>query len=193
MYALFPEPARDYLTMHQEGAESAVFLMGEEFDTMKEDAEVDVTQIRELIKIVELSDVGEVTVEEAGMKVTVRKGGVSVTTADATIAPSPSADDGTAAGGEVSAAAVTEQTERPGTWKPVSSPMVGTFYRRPSPDQDPYVDAGSRIDAETVVCIVEAMKVNNEIKAEMSGEVIEVLVEDGQPVEFDQPLFRVKS
>ena len=79
----------------------------------------------------------------------------------------------------------------PGT-KDLPSPMVGTFYRRPSPDADPYVDAGDRIDGETVVCIIEAMKVNNEIKAEMSGEIVEVLVEDGQPVEFGEPLFRVK-
>ena len=80
----------------------------------------------------------------------------------------------------------------PGT-KEICSPMVGTFYRRPSPDEDPYVKVGDNIDGETVVCIVEAMKVNNEIKAEMSGEVVEVLVEDGQPVEFDQPLFRIKT
>lgn len=79
----------------------------------------------------------------------------------------------------------------PGT-KDLPSPMVGTFYRRPSPDSEPYVAAGDRIDGETVVCIIEAMKVNNEIKAEMSGEVLEVLVQDGQPVEFGEPLFRVK-
>ena len=70
--------------------------------------------------------------------------------------------------------------------------MVGTFYRRPNPDSDPYVDVGSAVEEETVVCIVEAMKVNNEIKAELQGDVVDVLVEDGQPVEFDQPLFRVK-
>lgn len=80
----------------------------------------------------------------------------------------------------------------PGT-KDICSPMVGTFYRRPSPDDDPYVKVGDNIDSDTVVCIVEAMKVNNEIKAEMSGEVVEILVEDGQPVEFDQPLFRIKA
>jgi len=70
--------------------------------------------------------------------------------------------------------------------------MVGTFYRRPSPDAGPYVDVGDAVGEETVVCIVEAMKVNNEIKAELSGEIVAVLVEDGQPVEYDQPLFRVR-
>jgi acetyl-CoA carboxylase biotin carboxyl carrier protein len=70
--------------------------------------------------------------------------------------------------------------------------MVGTFYRRPSPDADPYVGVGDTVGESTVVCIVEAMKVNNEIKAELRGEIVQVLVEDGHPVEYDQPLFRVK-
>ena len=70
--------------------------------------------------------------------------------------------------------------------------MVGTFYRRPSPDADPYVKVGASVDEDTVVCIVEAMKVNNEIKAEIDGDIVEILVEDGHPVEFDQPLFRVR-
>jgi acetyl-CoA carboxylase biotin carboxyl carrier protein len=70
--------------------------------------------------------------------------------------------------------------------------MVGTFYRRPSPDSPPYVDIGSAVSAESVVCIIEAMKVNNEIKAEFAGEIVAVLAEDGEPVEFDQPLFRVR-
>ncbi len=76
--------------------------------------------------------------------------------------------------------------------KDICSPMVGTFYRKPNPDADPYVAEGDAIDEETIVCIVEAMKVNNEIKAELDGEIAEVLVEDGQPVEYGQPLFRVR-
>lgn len=77
--------------------------------------------------------------------------------------------------------------------KEIRSPMVGTFYRRPSPDSDAYVEMGSNVDESTVVCIIEAMKVNNEIKAEIEAEILEILVEDGQPVEFDQPLFRVRT
>ncbi len=76
--------------------------------------------------------------------------------------------------------------------KEIRSPMVGTFYRRPSPDSDAYVEIGANVDDETIVCIVEAMKVNNEIKAELDGEIVEILAEDGHPVEFDQPLFRVR-
>ena len=74
----------------------------------------------------------------------------------------------------------------------IKSPMIGTFYRKPSPESESYVEVGDTVTADTVVCIVEAMKVMNEIKAEMSGVVTEILVEDSRPVEFGQPLFRVR-
>jgi acetyl-CoA carboxylase biotin carboxyl carrier protein len=76
--------------------------------------------------------------------------------------------------------------------KEIKSPMVGTFYRAPAPSAPPYVEVGSTIDEDTVICIIEAMKLMNEIKAEMRGRVVEVLVENGQPVEFNQPLFLVE-
>jgi acetyl-CoA carboxylase biotin carboxyl carrier protein len=75
----------------------------------------------------------------------------------------------------------------------VKSPMIGTFYRKPSPDADSYVEVGSTVEPDTVVCIIEAMKVMNEIKAEVKGTIVEVLVEDGKPVEYGQALFRVKA
>jgi acetyl-CoA carboxylase biotin carboxyl carrier protein len=77
-------------------------------------------------------------------------------------------------------------------YKEVVSPMVGTFYRAPSPDSAPYVQEGQEINRDSVVCIIEAMKVMNEIKAEVQGVIAEVLVENGTPVQFGQPLFRVK-
>jgi acetyl-CoA carboxylase biotin carboxyl carrier protein len=76
--------------------------------------------------------------------------------------------------------------------KEIASPMVGTFYRAPSPDSTPYVQEGQHITGETVVCIIEAMKVMNEIKAEVEGVITEVLVQSGTAVQFGQPLFRVK-
>ncbi len=75
----------------------------------------------------------------------------------------------------------------------ITSPIVGTFYRAPGPDKPPYVSEGASVSAESVVCIVEAMKLMNEIQAETSGTIVKVYVEDGQPVEFGQPLFGVKS
>ena len=74
----------------------------------------------------------------------------------------------------------------------VKSPMIGTFYRKPSPDADSFVEVGSVVEPETVVCIIEAMKVMNEIKAEVKGTVAEVLLEDGKPVEYGQALFRIE-
>ncbi|MGB0333137.1 MAG: acetyl-CoA carboxylase biotin carboxyl carrier protein, partial [Planctomycetota bacterium] len=75
----------------------------------------------------------------------------------------------------------------------ITSPMIGTFYASPSPDADPFTAVGDRVGDESVVCIIEAMKVMNEIKAECSGEIVEILVENGEPVEYGQPLFLVKT
>jgi len=75
----------------------------------------------------------------------------------------------------------------------LKSPMVGTFYRAPSPDADPFVDAGSPVAEDTVICIIEAMKVMNEIRAEMKGVIHKVLVENGEPVQFGQPLFVIRK
>ncbi|RME96103.1 MAG: acetyl-CoA carboxylase biotin carboxyl carrier protein, partial [Verrucomicrobia bacterium] len=74
----------------------------------------------------------------------------------------------------------------------IKSPMIGTFYRAPAPDASPYVEVGSEVTPETVVCIIEAMKVMNEIKAETHGVITEVLAENGKPVEFGQPLFKIR-
>jgi len=80
----------------------------------------------------------------------------------------------------------------PSTLPSINSPMVGTFYSSPAPDAPVYVEVGTVVNSETVVCIIEAMKVMNEIKAEMSGTVVEILAENGKPVEFGKPLFRIK-
>ncbi|MEO6590543.1 MAG: acetyl-CoA carboxylase biotin carboxyl carrier protein [Pyrinomonadaceae bacterium] len=75
----------------------------------------------------------------------------------------------------------------------ITSPIVGTFYRSPSPDKEPYIKEGSNVSADTVVCIIEAMKLMNEIEAEVPGEVVKIYVENGQPVEYGQPLFGIKK
>ena len=148
---------------------------------------------RELKKLVQLmNDNGlvELEIEEEGRRISMRKAGAAgVVAMPAQMAPLPAAQPAAAA---AAAAPAAEPSGPPPGTKEILSPMVGTFYRRPSPDQDPYADVGATVGPDSVVCIVEAMKVNNEIKAEMSGEIVEILVEDGHPVEFDQPLFRVK-
>ena len=87
----------------------------------------------------------------------------------------------------------TPKTEDPGSKDPeIKSPMIGTFYRAPSPESDDYVQVGDHVNADTVVCIVEAMKVMNEIKAEISGVITEIVAENASAVEYGQPLFRVR-
>ena len=86
-----------------------------------------------------------------------------------------------------------ESAPEPSTDPEIKSPMIGTFYRKPSPESESYVDVGDTVTADSVVCIIEAMKVMNEVKAEMSGVVTEILVEDGRPVEVGQALFLVRS
>lgn len=111
-----------------------------------------------------------------------------------TVAPATSAPVQTPAIEKISeAAAVEAETESNADLYKITSPIVGTFYRSPSPDKEPYVKEGSQVLPDTVVCIVEAMKLMNEIEAEVSGEVVKIYVENGQPVEYGQPLFGIRK
>jgi acetyl-CoA carboxylase biotin carboxyl carrier protein len=94
---------------------------------------------------------------------------------------------------EASSAEAETSTETDADLYKINSPIVGTFYRSPSPDKEPYVKEGSVVSPETTVCIVEAMKLMNEIQAEVSGEVVKIYVENGQPVEYGQPLFGIRK
>ncbi|MDY0088556.1 MAG: acetyl-CoA carboxylase biotin carboxyl carrier protein [Coriobacteriia bacterium] len=192
MYALFPNEARNYLTLHQEGAESAVFMMGEEIDTVRKDSSVDVNQIRELIKIVELSEVNEVMVEEGGAKVVVRRGAPGAVVESA--APAAGGDASKPAEGGGSADTPTDVTvhdasERPASWKSIVAPMVGTFYRSPSPGADAFVAVGDAVEEGQALCILEAMKLMNEITAEEPGVIREITVGNAEPVEYGTVLF----
>jgi oxaloacetate decarboxylase alpha subunit len=181
MYALFPNEARQYLATHKEGAEKAVFMMSEELNTVREGEAVDVNQIRELIKIVEASDISEVSVEENGATIVVRKGGYSVATASAAPAAAP------AASGEPAQAQ--DASSRPATGKEVRGQVVGTFYRSPSPGSPPFVAVGDVIEEGQPLCILEAMKLMNEIEAPESGVIQEVALVDGATVEYGSVLF----
>ena len=152
---------------------------------------MDHTELKKLVELMNDNELVELEIEQDGLRVSLKKAGAVAQT----IAPVPAAMPPVVApvpaagGGEPEATGGAAEVPGP---KLIKSPMVGTFYRRPSPDSDAYVEVGATVDAERVVCIVEAMKVNNEIKAEVHGEILEILAEDGQPVEYDEPLFRVK-
>ena len=176
MYALFPNEALQYLSTHREGAEKTVFMLSEEIRTVREDESVDVSQIRELIRAVETSDVSEVVVEENGSTVTVRKGGFVVAASAAVPAAASSV--------VVASSAPESATPRPATWREVKAPMVGTFYRSPSPGSEPFVQPDDVVDEGQPVCILEAMKLMNEIEMPERGTVREVAVEDGAAVDY---------
>ncbi len=152
--------------------------------------------IQRLVRIMQKGDLSDLEVEDsnAGLRVRLKRGAeapaggvpvVHVTQGAAGPgAPALAPVAGPAAGAEAADAGPQ------GT--PFTSPMVGTFYRSPSPEAESFIEVGDVVGPETVVCIIEAMKVMNEIKAETSGTVVEILVENGEPVEFGQPLFLLK-
>ena len=156
-------------------------------------------ELKRLVQLMNDNSLIELEIEREGERVHLRKadpmaGQVTMTPMPMAGLPmaAPAVAPGAAAAANGAAAAEEAAPAVDPRMKEIRSPMVGTFYRRPAPDQDPYVDVGTSVSEDTVVCIVEAMKVNNEIKAELDGDIVEVLVEDGHPVEFDQPLFRVR-
>lgn len=173
-YAIFPATTRTFLEKRSRGVEDDVFLTQETEETGG--ISMDVDRIKELIAAVEESSVSEIVIEEGDTTVTVRKGGET-------------APAGTAATPAVAGA----PAEEAGDYHVVKSPMVGTFYRAPSPTSDPYVEEGDEIKKGEVLCILEAMKLMNEVACDVDGIVQRILVENAKPVEFGQPLFYIET
>lgn len=163
------------------------------------------TEIQDLIKFVAKSGVSEVEIENKDFKITIKtpphKKGKQIIEAQPVIqmqapvqqaapvaaapAPAPVAAAAPAAAPEKEAA------NDDSKYVSIKSPMIGTFYRKPSPDKPAFINVGDDVSANTVVCTIEAMKLFNEIEAEITGKIVKVLVDDGDPVEYDQPLFLV--
>lgn len=156
---------------------------------------MDLKEIKAIVDLMKKNDLAVFKLEKEGFKLELevhRPGPPVVAPAyPHVIAPSVHSPTSNVAPGRPSTPgqAVSQTVE---SYKEIVSPMVGTFYRAPSPDSAPYVRVGQEITEDTVVCIIEAMKVMNEIKAEVSGSILEILVENGTPVQFGQSLFRVK-
>lgn len=181
-YALFPVTARAYFEKRIAGVEEDVFLTKEEH--LERAEPLDITQLKEIIKAVEASGVSEVVIEEAGKKITVRKGFVGAgEAAEAVKKP---------AAGEAGGAVQPPVEELQEGWKEIASPMVGTFYRAPSPDSPPYVEEEETVEAGQTLCILEAMKLMNEIPAEEPGVIKKILAESGHPVQYGQVLFYIE-
>lgn len=163
-----------------------------------------VQEIRELIKLVDQSSINEFVYEHEGYKIEMKKNNVERIVVSEPVAPvAPVAAVQVAQPKVIETAVVSQPVvqEAPKAapvnvdqenLHKITSPMVGTFYQSPSPDTDAYVKVGSKVSKDSIVCIVEAMKLFNEIEAEINGEIVEILVKDGQLVEYGQPLFLVK-
>lgn len=151
---------------------------------------MDIRKLRSLIELVESSGIAELEITEGEEAVRISRYGQGAPAAAAPVAPQtsylptpPPAPAAPAA--ESSSAAAEPELEG----HVIRSPMVGTFYSAPSPDADPFVKVGDKVQNNQTLCIIEAMKMLNQIHADTSGEIVDILVENGQPVEFDQPLF----
>jgi len=152
---------------------------------------MDLKDIQNLIKFVAKSGASEVKLEMEDVKVTIKTGAEKTETTIVQQAPM-AAVPAVAAAPAAPAAAAPVPAENPDDKHIViKSPIIGTFYRRPSPDKPLFVEVGSTINAGDTVCIIEAMKLFNEIESEVSGKIVKILVDDSSPVEFDQPLFLV--
>jgi acetyl-CoA carboxylase biotin carboxyl carrier protein len=161
---------------------------------------LDLKQIKQIIDLMKRSELSEFAVEEEGFKLKIRRGmnGLPIVSGShAASAAAPSAETAAAlpaaavAGSAPAASAATGAEESGVTF--IKSPMVGTFYRAASPESKSFIELGSKVTENTVVCIIEAMKIMNEIQAETKGTVVEILVESGQPVEYGQRLFKLKQ
>jgi len=156
---------------------------------------MDFKQIQELIKIIDKSGLSEISIEQAQFKITLKKTVV-------TVAPQPAHPAAASAPESAETLAAQEITDLPmpkkekpsdnGKHITIKSPMVGTFYRSPSPDKEPFVKVGDIISKGDHICIIEAMKLFNEIESEFEGKIVKVLAEDASPVEYDQPLFLIE-
>lgn len=179
---------------------------------------LDLNELRELLAAINQTDIAELTLKSADFELTVRRGlraesllpvadlgqvslqPVTAGAATPTTLVPPAASTSAAASSTSKAvtpesiAPASESTLPPSSdrrWVEIKSPMVGTFYRSPAPDEPPFVDVGDRIRTGQTVCIIEAMKLMNELEAEISGEIVEILVQNGAPVEYNQPLMRI--
>lgn len=157
---------------------------------------MDFKQIQELIKTINKSNIGELCIQEKDFKICIKQkvDNVIVGAAPASYVAAPAAPAALAAPSSTAAPAAPAASPADDTSKylTIKSPMIGTFYRRPSPDKPNFAEEGTVVAPGKVVCIIEAMKLFNEIESEVSGKIVKILVDDASPVEFDQPLFLVE-
>ena len=156
-----------------------------------------IKEIEELIQLIERSKIEEFELERSGTKIRIRKSGAAVTPSVVTVAAPPGVET-PISGSEVEPAPVAASPEVPAgsdvdaSLSIFKAPIVGTFYLSSKPDAEPFIQVGDRVHQGKVVCIIEAMKIFNQIESDMDGEIVRILVENGQPVEYGEALFELR-
>jgi len=189
-YALFPQIAKKYLEERQKASGNKT-----QPDVVKEEsATMNLKDIQELIRTLDETEITELELESQGMKISIKKGSHGVVTAVSNAQPySPASPDKQPDKAQPAVSVPEIVNEDNSNYEYITSPMVGTFYRAPAPDAPAFVEVGQYIKPGQTVCIIEAMKLMNEIESEIEGKVVEILVENGQPVEYGQPLFLISK
>lgn len=159
---------------------------------MAEKQEKDLQKVKDLIELMKANDLVELEISEGDSKIHLKRPGTDTRLVQYSPMMAPHAAAGGPIHAAVSAGIPSAAPESDTTLLAIKSPIVGTFYQAANPDASPFVKIGDKVNSETVVCIIEAMKVMNEIKAELGGTIVEVCCKDGQAVEFGQVLFKVR-
>ncbi|HUK56612.1 MAG TPA: acetyl-CoA carboxylase biotin carboxyl carrier protein [Nitrospiria bacterium] len=146
-------------------------------------------ELKELIELIQKSQIAELELEKSGVRVRIKRDRVQM-------APPPVSEEAAPAPPAPAETPLPQAAPPPPAipagWLTLTAPVVGTFYRAPSPDSDPYVEIGSQVKKGQILCVIEAMKLMNEIESEWDGKIVEILTENAQPVEYGEPLFRIE-
>ncbi|MEO6489527.1 MAG: acetyl-CoA carboxylase biotin carboxyl carrier protein [Ferruginibacter sp.] len=154
---------------------------------------MDIKQIQELVKLINKTSIGEITIEEDGRKITIKQKKDPVQNITTTSQPASQQQQSAQQSGQSATPPVKAASEpKKDNLVTIKSPMIGTFYRQAGPGKPIFVNVGDEVNPGKVVCIIEAMKLFNEIESEVKGTIVKVLVDDASPVEYDQPLFLVE-
>lgn len=153
---------------------------------------MDLKDIKAIIDLMKKNSVSEFELERQDFKIRLKRGGMQIAQYEEAPVSIPAMAQAPSAIPVSTASAAATSVPAPGNFAEIKSPMIGTFYRAPSPESANYVEIGTEVNSDTVVCIIEAMKVMNEIKAEVRGVITEILIDNAKPVEFGQPIFRIR-
>ena len=162
---------------------------------------MDIKQVQELVKIINKTNISEISIEEEGLKITIKQKEDALAPVYSAppqqqyytpVTQSAPATSNTQASAPPPSASKPAEPAKTDNYLTIKSPMIGTFYRSSAPDKPMFVNVGDEVDNGKVVCIIEAMKLFNEIESEVKGKIVKILVEDASPVEYDQPLFLVE-